>query len=291
MDQLLDNIPEWKLDYSEWEPDKLTGVGDLKLRVMLDSGAFTAFTAGVSISLQEYCDYVKAHAKYIYEYFVLDEIGDASGSLRNYNYMLDQGLNPIPVFHYGEDFSYLKHYMSLTDYVSLGGLAGSGEHKKRWLAWMDLVWSQYLVREDGMPRVKVHGLGLASVDYIFRYPWYSIDSTSWLKLAYRGRILVPRINYQGQYDFTQVPFGIWCGRKTAVPSHYVNFNTAKRKYIADYVESLGLAEVPSIDRVLDLSDGRTKYKERAYVNAQFVAGIQRSLTLRPLVQKKKGFVF
>jgi hypothetical protein len=53
---------------------------------------------------------------------------------------------------------------------------------------LDHVWGRYLVRRDGTAKVKVHGFGMTTFDLIQRYPWFSVDSTSWVMLSSFGSV-------------------------------------------------------------------------------------------------------
>ena len=86
----------------------------------LDSGAFSAYTVGAKINLDEYIQYIKDHK--IKTYANLDVIDDVEGSYQNYKYMVSSGLKPIPVFHCGEDSKYLELYLKDCDYIALGGV-------------------------------------------------------------------------------------------------------------------------------------------------------------------------
>jgi hypothetical protein len=84
----------------------------------------------------------------------------------------------MPVFHYQDDIRYLKKMLDNYPFIALGGLVGS--HRYRLQIWLDGIWYKHLSHKDGTPRVKVHGFGLTDFDLMKRYPWFSIDSSSWL---------------------------------------------------------------------------------------------------------------
>lgn len=166
------------------------------IKVFLDSGAFTAFTKGVKIDLGRYIDYCHRNADIIEMISVLDEINFADVknavkvTYRNLMEMERRGLKGvIPTYHFGEDPEVLKHYAQNYPYISLGGLVGA--HPKQLIVWLDRVWGQYLINADGTPKVKVHGFGLTSLPIVERYPWYSVDSSTWVQWAQYGMILLP----------------------------------------------------------------------------------------------------
>lgn len=148
--------------------------------LFLDSGAFSAWSAGVSVNIDHYCNYVKS-VKPTY-YAGLDVIGSAEGTLKNQLYMEKvYKLKPLPTFHTGEDEKYLHYYMKYYDYICLGGMvqyAGLQE-------WLDKTWKVILKHK---PNLRVHGFGLTDYSLMIRYPWYSVDSSSFMAGRRFGRI-------------------------------------------------------------------------------------------------------
>ena len=164
-------------------------------QVFLDSGAFSAYTLGVSIDLPTYCDYIKRNMDLwrvedgVVMASVLDGIGDPLQTYRNQLHMEALGAKPLPCFHAGEDERYLEHYVRNYEYITLGGMVGSST--KQLCIWLDRMWERYLTDGSGRPRLKVHGFGITAVPIVERYPWYSVDSSSWIQSAAFGSIIDP----------------------------------------------------------------------------------------------------
>lgn len=164
-------------------------------RVFLDSGAFSAWTLGVALSVEEYCDYIKRNADIIrvedgsVMASVLDGIGDPLQTYRNQLEMEARGVRPLPCFHAGEDERYLEWYVQNYEYITLGGMVGSST--KQLMIWLDRIWDRYLTDGSGRPRIKVHGFGITAVPIMEAYPWYSCDSSSWIQSAAFGSIIMP----------------------------------------------------------------------------------------------------
>jgi len=163
-------------------------------KVFLDSGAFSAFTKGVEVDLPTYCDYIKRN-KDIIEHVdgtllasVLDGIGDPLKTWQNQLAMEQLGVRPLPCFHYGEDERYLEWYIANYDYITLGGMVPISTPQLK--LWLDRIWEKYLTDGSGRPRIKVHGFGLTTVSLMERYPWYSVDSSSWVQIARVGGMLL-----------------------------------------------------------------------------------------------------
>lgn len=168
--------------------------------VFMDSGAFSAWTLKVELSIVEYCEYLRRNADIIrieegsFMASVLDKIGDKKvglGTYINQKHMEYLGVRPLPCFHKGDDERWLVQYLEDGyEYITLGGMVGTSTDQLR--KWLDRIWERYLVDGTGKPKVKVHGFGMTSVELMEIYPWYSVDSSSWIQSAAFGNIVMPR---------------------------------------------------------------------------------------------------
>jgi hypothetical protein len=165
-------------------------------KIFLDSGAFSAWTLGVTLSVADYCEYIKRNADILRVdgrstmASVLDGIGDPLQTFRNQLEMEDRGVRPLPCFHKGEDERYLEWYIQKYEYITIGGMVGSSA--KQLSIWLDRIWDRYLVDGSGRARVKVHGFGLTSIPLMEAYPWFSCDSSSWIQAAAFGSVVTPQ---------------------------------------------------------------------------------------------------
>jgi len=155
--------------------------------VFIDSGAFSAFRKKIVINVQDYILFLKKQTLST-TYASLDVIGDAKESLRLFQIMKKQGLEPIPCFHIGESIKYLDFYSQQCSYIALGGVAMKRKVERS--LWLDLVferiWDLCLSK-----KVKVHGFGIFDENTIFRYPWESVDASSIHVIARYGGIYTP----------------------------------------------------------------------------------------------------
>jgi hypothetical protein len=164
-------------------------------KIFLDSGAFSAFTLGVELKIEDYVDYIKRNIDIIrFEdgtpmFSVLDGIGDAKLTWDNQMNMEAMGCRPLPCFHMGEPNEYLEHYIKNYDYITLGGMVGASG--KQLEIWLDRVWNKYLIDGAGKAKIKVHGFGITSIPIMSNFPWYSCDSSSWIQTAAFGGIVHP----------------------------------------------------------------------------------------------------
>lgn len=170
---------------------KPTGV---KHPIMLDSGAYSAWRAGKQVDFKEYMRYlhylIKKYPGADLEYVNLDVIGDGKASYKNWRIMRDNGLNPMPVYHLTSSHSWLSKYLKDTDRVALSWF-GAMPYRRRILS-LDHLWTRYLIDGAGMPTARVHGMGVADFRILQRYPWDTVDSTSWLLTAAMGDVFVPK---------------------------------------------------------------------------------------------------
>jgi hypothetical protein len=158
---------------------------EMGLDLFLDSGAFTAFTKGAVIDPERYAEYIHDSAKVWTTCSSLDAIGDPAKTYEYFKILRSMGCKVQPVFHCREDELWLRKYLDEGyDYIFLGGMV---PEQTNWLMnWLDGLWRNYLTNKDGTARVKIHGFGLTDQRLIFRYPWYSVDSTSWLMIGVYG---------------------------------------------------------------------------------------------------------
>jgi hypothetical protein len=158
-------------------------------KVFLDSGAFSAHTQGIEVDLEAYCDYIRRNGDILRIASVLDGIGDPLKTYQNQKAMEANGVQVLPCFHYGEDERYLEYYVANYEYITLGGMVPINKQQLR--MWLDRIWPRYLCHRDGLPKIKVHGFGLTRVELMARYPWYSVDSSSWVQSAGTGAVMIP----------------------------------------------------------------------------------------------------
>lgn len=204
-------------------------------KVFLDSGAFSAFTKGVEVDLPKYCRYIHENKDIILTdgnallASVLDGIGDPQKTYENQMEMQRHGVTPLPCFHYGEDERYLEWYIANYEYITLGGMVPISTPQL--IHWLDRLWDKYLTDGSGRPRLKVHGFGLTSLPLMKRYPWYSVDSSTWVQWAANGMILVPGMG--------QVNVSAQSSSRKIENQHITTYTEPVRNAIIDHIQKLG----------------------------------------------------
>ena len=145
--------------------------------IMFDSGAFSLWRRGIKICIKDYCEYLKKHS--IEKYIVLDKIGSHAETMLNQRIMEDLGMTPIPVYHLNSPVENLYEICEKYPYVCLGGTVGS--HTTTRMNFFREVFNHF-------PNHKFHGLGLTDTTIIKSFPFYSVDSTTWLIAEKIGKI-------------------------------------------------------------------------------------------------------
>lgn len=257
-----------------------------EFRFFLDSGAYTAWTKNTHIDLDEYCAFIKANSERLEAYACLDVIPGFPGrwatldsknkaaeeSWTNYLYMRDEGLDPIPVFHYGEPWHFLDRMLRYgCTYIGVGGLVAVQPKERR--AWLDEFFTR-ICDKDGFPSVKTHGFGLTALVLMFRYPWYSVDSTKWVQTAAFGEIFLPQMGPDG-FMFDQMPgtIGISAKHEKSIEGR-------------PWADALSPTMRALLDRWLhycgtDYEACRTHHHDRALVNVTFFREVSQVKDSRP----------
>jgi len=148
-----------------------------QFNIVLDSGAYSAYTRGIKLSATEYAEFITRWGNYFEGYFGLDVIGDFDRTWDNQDYLESQGLAPIPVFHYGEPLETLRIITRQYKRIGVGGMVPvSNSSLDKWLP-------SVFFDKDGrerFPGIQFHALGLTTKLLLEKYPWDSADSTKWL---------------------------------------------------------------------------------------------------------------
>jgi len=141
--------------------------------LMVDSGAYTAWTTGKELSLSEYADYLHTNAG-AWDYAIsLDKIGDWQESRRNTTKLLNQGLSVVPVYHFGSPLAELRAMAKEFDVLAAGGTAPLRRNAPKQVAYLDKV--RQVAAEGGCV---VHALGIGGARTIRDSGVWSCDSST-----------------------------------------------------------------------------------------------------------------
>ncbi len=142
-------------------------------RVFMDSGAFSAFNIGESISLDSYIAYCHKHRDVLWCVSNLDVMTSDRETLENQNAMEQAGLEPVPVFHTGDEWRYLDAYVERYPFIALGKIVPySGSPKKL------IPWVAKCMRVADSKSV-YHAFGCSNMTLLKLFPFFSSDSSAW----------------------------------------------------------------------------------------------------------------
>ena len=138
-------------------------------RLIVDSGAYTAWSGGKQIDIKEYIKFLKSlPQEWDMRAVQLDVIGNPQGTYENWQTMLSAGLSGImPVFTRGADPEVLDEFYKFADVVMFGGIV-KGKYNREYIKWF---------MEQNKSR-KVHWLGFVNAQFIKKYSPYSVDSSA-----------------------------------------------------------------------------------------------------------------
>jgi hypothetical protein len=147
--------------------------------IMLDSGAYSAWTTGRNISPLDYMRYIEENKDHITDYVALDVMGDGQITWLYYQIMKLKGFRPIPVYHYGTDEKYLRRYVDDgAGFIALGATVPV-QDKHKVAQWVSGLIQRY-------PGIKFHVLGASSKPILGVEGLYSVDSSTWIMRAANG---------------------------------------------------------------------------------------------------------
>lgn len=199
---------------------------------------------------RNYAIFIKKHLQYIDYYANFDVINNAEATWENQQYYEARGLSPIPIWHYGTDEKWLRMYLDKGyNYIAIGGMIPNPPSVL--LPALDSIWSSFLCDSSGMPKVRVHGFAVTSTTLIARYPWFSVDSSSWVKFGQYGVVCIPP-KKNGRYDYTRTAHNI-----------FVSTRSPSQELKGKHYNTLSGAEKAEIDRYLDLKGhkiGKSEFK-------------------------------
>lgn len=234
--------------------------------ILLDSGAFTAFVKHKEITIDSYIAFVKENSHFFWQYFNLDVIGDAEASIKNQRIMEKAGLSPIPVFHVGEPFSYLEMYAKENELISLGCVVLK-KNVNRLVKWIDDCFG--VVDKIGNKN-KIHGLGIGNVKLIYKYPWYSVDNSSWITGSQYGSVLIPVLGRDGKPDFERSQRVIFSQESVdnrtdsfLKNAHFNSYSDLERMQMESVLSKFGFS----------IEELKTSHHSRLYYNIEYYSRI------------------
>lgn len=217
-------------------------------KLIVDSGAFSAWTRGKTLDVDEYIGWINERHEHLTAVGQMDCIPgtrDAGATIQetkdaaektweNYLYMRERVENPdiiLYTYHIGEPVEFLINALEWKDengngipYMAFGGLVG----KPRPIRDEFLTMAFSKIQSSSNPKIKVHGFGMTDYTLCEKYPVYSADSTTWILHGSQGRIRDDR----GLYF-------IISEQQKHSPDHLLNLKPQIKDHIMDLIETNG----------------------------------------------------
>ena len=254
-------------------------------RLIVDSGAFTAWTKGKPIMLDDYCRFLDSIEKLsTFKAVQLDVIHDHEASWRNYLIMKERGFDVMPVFTRGATKENLDAMYQHADYIMLGGVVFD-DNDRKYVEWFHGI-------NQGR---KAHWLGVTATPVLKRFRPFSADSSSWngaaryargqlyvgdgeLKTFSRKQPLVVSPETITRLQALSIPMDVisWLGNKDAYNCGFSN--EFKRERICQVITTLS-----SIKRAYDIEKN---LGTRVYLAAPTMAQLKHILHWHAHMDKK-----
>ena len=229
-------------------------------KLLIDSGAHSAHTKGITLDLEEYIGFVNENIDKFTLYVQVDKIPGVYRmpktakdwleapqlSWENYLYMREKSKDPsklVPVFHQGEDLKWLRNMLDYTfsdgSHIPYIGLSPRGDVSLK--AKYDFSAECFAtIQNSSNPNVKTHAFGATSLEMLERLPYTSADSTTWVLVSAFGQVWMPNC-IDGDINGVGIKLGVSEENRshpTATQTYWEQPAKIKKK-LDDYFESIG----------------------------------------------------
>lgn len=247
------------------------------VKLMTDSGAFTAWSKGKEVNIDEYIQFIVDNIEVIDEERIVnldiilggrrfatqEQFMDACDrGFENYYYMkkklkekLGREIDPIHVFHQGENYAYLERMLKECTYIGISPNNDFKDDKKQ-------IWLQecFEIIKQINPNIKTHAFGVTSWQLLSRFPYTSADSSAWALTSAMGSIITP----YGRVSISK--------ERESAPDFIENLGMANKEGIIKYIESFGFS----------YEICKKSYKYRNIINIYHFLGMEKRLNQNPV---------
>lgn len=158
----------------------------------------------------------------------------------------EHGVQPVPIVHCHTPMKYVDRYVESGKYDLLGvGGLGQGISRHEYFRWGDEFFTHICPESNGyLPVIKTHGFAMTSWELICRWPWWSVDSATWVKLSAYGWLYIPRWSDTKGWRFDRAPMNINVSsispQKKNKMKHFDNVGEELQETILRWIDSCGL---------------------------------------------------
>lgn len=219
----------------------------------------------------------------------------------------EHGVIPVPIIHYGTEMRYVDRYLEAGyyDLLGVGGL-GQGVSRHEYFRWGDHFFSHICPASNKLlPIIKTHGFAMTSWELICRWPWWSVDSATWVKLSAYGWCMFPRWSDKKGWRFDLPPIVLNFSFKSPCmeerQKHYTNATVEVRKTADRWLEHIQL-KLGTVDKEGEMVEFGvcSHHRARSMANLMYLVDLQNSrppwphpldhrLVEQPTVRYHRGF--
>jgi len=153
-------------------------------KLVLDSGVFTARKSGTNIPLPEYLAYCMKF-KHDVEYFFNLDMGPHDVQIKNFKALVACGCPTIGIVSNLMTFETIQKFIDIYPYIGISySVMGESSGSSTYLTYLDKLF-EYLYKTN-QTHVKTHALGLTKLPVMKKYPFFSVDSSTWINPSRYG---------------------------------------------------------------------------------------------------------
>lgn len=230
------HFPDRIKDHPEEFPEFLEKQGLLGLRLFCDCGAFTARAKGKSIDSDQYGCFIAATHQLFDKYTSMDlYYATVEENVVEYVKLWGLELDPIYVTHMGENVEALRQVFRgahgfKPQNVGWGGAARDGAGVR--IGYVQQMLS--LIAPEDLPNMRTHGFGMLQETLIKRFPFTSVDASTW--------------GIWAQHYQIPTPWGLMSLKKRP---HNSVYNSPLLKEVEQWVKSLSYRQPVEVEFSLD----------------------------------------
>jgi hypothetical protein len=253
--------------------------------VRWSQGDFSHYNLRKGSEFRRYCDSYAAFMKKMKGKGIIlanvDAISnpDLTWEIQRY-FEEEHGVRPVPIVHYGTPMKYVDRYL-LYPLLGVGGL-GQGVSRHEYFSWADKFFVHICPKEnDYLPLLRIHGFAMTSWELMCRYPWWSVDSATWVKLSAYGWLYVPRWTEEKGFRFDVPPlmvnFSFRSPRLSERQKHYKNVIPSVRTNCDKWLQHIGMV-LGSVDRKGEVKEFGvvSHHRARSTANLHYLKDLEES---------------
>ena len=206
----------------------------------------------------------------------------------------EHGVQPMPIVHCETPMKYVDRYIESGRYDLLGvGGLGQGISKQGYLKWGHNFFHHICPESNKRkPIIRTHGFAMTSWELMCMWPWWSVDSATWVKLSAYGWLYVPRWSDKRGLRFDCPPYVINFSerspQKDKRAKHYDNSTPVMKKACEEWLKQLGvgMGKVDSEGKVVEMGVA-VHHRPRSRANLSYLVALQNSRPKWPHVLDNK----